>query len=93
MSIIDRRGARQKRGTHDIDNRQKRKAAAELVIDDGFFSEEAIRGVIDEWIVPSVDERMISSISNPSQLNAMEATRRCAIYARYKFGPAEGKFD
>jgi hypothetical protein len=46
--------------------RQKRKNAAELVIDAHLFSEEVIRALIDEWIVPSNVERMISSISNPS---------------------------
>jgi hypothetical protein len=66
MSVLDRGDARRKPSARDFVNRQKRKNAAELVIDPGLFSEEAIRGVIDEWIVPSVVERMISSISNPS---------------------------
>jgi hypothetical protein len=66
MSVLGQGDAQRKPSARDIVNRQKRKNAAELVLDAGLFSEEVICALIDEWIVPSVVERMISSISNPS---------------------------
>jgi hypothetical protein len=53
-------------GTGSARPRRRRKNAAELLIDADLFSEEMSRAVIEKWIVPSVVERMISSISNPS---------------------------
>ena len=44
---------------------RERKNAAELTLDGGLLSEDVIRSLIDDWIVPSVVERVISSISNP----------------------------